>query len=99
MSVFARVHMPALGGATEWLNSEPLRPAELQGRVVVVNFWTLTCMNLLRQERYVRASSRAYRDEGLVVIGVHTQEFRFEHECERLRKEPKQRGIDDRGAL
>ena len=52
MSVFARVHMPSLGGATGWLNSERLGPAELRGRVVLVNFWTLTCTNWLRQEPY-----------------------------------------------
>jgi hypothetical protein len=94
MSVFARVHMPSLGGATEWLNSEPLGPAELQGRVVLVNFWTLTCINWLRQEPYVRVWSQAYRDDGLVVIGVHTPEFSFEHEVERVRQATKERAID-----
>ena len=73
------------GGAIEWLNSEPLGPAELRGHVVLVNFWTLTCINWLRQEPYVRAWSRAYRDDGLVVIGVHTPEFSFEHEIELIR--------------
>jgi thiol-disulfide isomerase/thioredoxin len=92
--VFARVHMPSLGGATEWLNSEPLGPAELQGRVVVVNFWTLTCINWLRQEPYVRAWSQAYGDDRLVVIGVHTPEFAFEHEIDRVRHATKERGID-----
>jgi thiol-disulfide isomerase/thioredoxin len=92
--VFRRVHMPSLGGATEWLNSEPLGPAELQGRVVVVNFWTLTCINWLRQEPYVRAWSQAYRDDGLVVIGVHTPEFAFEHEIDRVRQATKERAID-----
>jgi thiol-disulfide isomerase/thioredoxin len=72
--------MPSLGGATEWLNCEPLGPAELRGHVVLVNFWTLTCINWLRQEPYVRAWSQAYRDDGLVVIGVHTPEFSFEHD-------------------
>ena len=80
MTVFERVHMPSFAGATEWLNSEPLGPAELRGHVVLVNFWTLTCINWLRQEPYVRAWSQAYRDDGLVVIGVHTPEFSFEHE-------------------
>ena len=70
-----RLHMPSLGGATEWLNTEPLGPAKLRGHVVVVNFWTLTCINWLRTEPYVRAWSQAYRDDGLVVIGVHTPEF------------------------
>jgi hypothetical protein len=74
--------MPPLGGATEWLNSEPLGPAELRGYVVLVNFWTLTCINWLRQEPYVRAGSQAYQDDGLVVIGVHTPEFSFEHEID-----------------
>ena len=50
MSEFARVHMPSLGGGTEWLNSGPLGPAELRGHTVLVNFWTLTCTNWLRQE-------------------------------------------------
>jgi hypothetical protein len=58
MAVFGRLRMPSLGGATGWLNSEPLGPAELRGRVVLVNFWTLTCINWLRQEPYVRAWSR-----------------------------------------
>jgi thiol-disulfide isomerase/thioredoxin len=94
MSVFARVHMPSLGGATEWLNSEPLGPAELRGRVVLVNFWTLTCINWLRQEPYVRAWSQAYRDDGLVVIGVHTPEFSFEHDIDGVRRATKERAID-----
>src|ERR671925_681325 len=80
MSVFARVHMPALDGAAEWLGSEPLGPAELRGHVVLVDFWTLTCINWLRQEPYVRAWSQAYRDDGLIVVGVHTPEFSFERE-------------------
>ena len=94
MTVFARLHMPSLGGATEWLNSEPLGPAELRGHVVLVNFWTLTCINWLRQEPYVRAWSQAYRDDGLVVIGVHTPEFSFEHEIDRVRQATKERAID-----
>jgi thiol-disulfide isomerase/thioredoxin len=94
MTVFARVHMPSLGGATEWLNSEPLGPAELRGHVALVNFWTLTCINWLRQEPYVRAWSQAYRNDGLVVIGVHTPEFSFEHEIERVRQATKERAID-----
>ncbi len=86
--------MPALDGATAWLNSEPLDPAGLRGHVVVVNFWTLTCINWLRQEPYVRAWSQAYRDDGLVVIGVHTPEFSFEHEIDRVRQATRERGID-----
>ena len=86
--------MPSLGGATGWLNSEPLEPAGLRGHAVLVNFWTLTCINWLRQEPYVRAWSRAYRDDGLIVIGVHTPEFAFEHELERVRLATQVREID-----
>jgi thiol-disulfide isomerase/thioredoxin len=94
MSVSARVHMPPLGGATGWLGSEPLGPAELRGHVVLVNFWTLTCINWLRQEPYVRAWSRAYRDDGLIVIGVHTPEFSFEHDIDLVEQAVKERDID-----
>jgi hypothetical protein len=61
MTVFGHLHMPALDGAAEWLNSEPLGPAELRGHVVLGNFWTLTCSNWLRTEPYVRG--RSHRDE------------------------------------
>jgi thiol-disulfide isomerase/thioredoxin len=94
MSLFERVRMPSLGGATAWLNSEPLGPAELQGHVVLFNFWTLTCINWLRQEPYVRAWSQAYRDDGLIVIGVHTPEFSFEHELDGVRQATVERAID-----
>ena len=86
--------MPALDVATEWLNSEPLGPAELRGHVVLVDFWTLTCINWLRTEPYVRAWSQAYRDDGLVVLGVHTPEFSFEQEIDRVRLQVQARGID-----
>ena len=89
-----RPPMPSLDGATEWLNSEPLGLAELRGHPVVVNFWTLTCINWLRTEPYVRAWSRAYRDDGLVVVGVHTPEFSFEHETDRVQLATKEREID-----
>ena len=94
MTVFERLQMPSLNVATEWLNSEPLGPAELRGHVVLVNFWTLTCINWLRQEPYVRAWSHAYRNDGLVVIGVHTPEFSFEHEIDGVRQATKERAID-----
>ena len=94
MAVFERVHMPSLAGATEWLNSEPLGPAELRGHVVLVNFWTRTCINWLRQEPYVRAWSQAYRDDGLIVIGVHTPEFSFEHDIDGVRRATSERAID-----
>jgi hypothetical protein len=92
--VFDRLHMPAFDGATAWLNSAPLSPAELRGHVVVVNFWTLTCINWLRTEPYVRGWWQAYRNDGLVVIGVHTPEFSFEHDIERVRRATQVREID-----
>jgi thiol-disulfide isomerase/thioredoxin len=94
MGVFTRPHMPALDGATAWVNSEQLELSELRGKVVLVNFWTLTCINWLRQEPYVRAWSQAYRDDGLLVIGVHTPEFSFEHDLEGVRQAVKERAID-----
>jgi hypothetical protein len=86
--------MPAFAGATEWLNSEPLGLAELRGHAVLVNFWTWTCINWLRQEPYVRAWSRAYRDDGLVVVGVHTPEFSFEHEIDGVGRAATERGVE-----
>src|SRR6478736_3091120 len=86
--------MPPLDGATAWINSEPLGPTDLRGLVVLVNFWTLTCINWLRQEPYVRAWSQAYRDDGLIVLGVHTPEFTFEHEITQVRRAVKERNID-----
>ncbi|MFF5076590.1 redoxin domain-containing protein [Actinoplanes sp. NPDC000266] len=79
--------LPLLDGATGWLNTEPLRPEELRGKVVLVNFWTFTCVNWLRQLPYVRAWHEKYASRGLVVLGVHTPEFRFEHNLEEVRRE------------
>src|SRR5215469_14404986 len=93
MSIEGRT-MPSLSGAAEWLNSEPLSASALQGSVVLVNFWTLTCINWLRTEPYVRAWSQAYREDGLTVIGVHTPEFSFEHETDRIRAAIQARAID-----
>jgi thiol-disulfide isomerase/thioredoxin len=92
--MFERAPMPSLAGAAEWFNSAPLVLTELRGRVVLVNFWTLTCINWLRQEPYVRAWSGAYRDDGLVVIGVHTPEFSFEHDTGRVQRATRERRID-----
>jgi thiol-disulfide isomerase/thioredoxin len=94
VSIFQRVYIPSFDGATGWLNSEPLGPAELRDHVVLVNFWTWTCINWLRQEPYVRAWSQAYRDDGLIVIGVHTPEFSFEHDFDGVRRAVKVREID-----
>jgi thiol-disulfide isomerase/thioredoxin len=94
VTVFARVHLPSFAGATEWLNSEPLGPVQLRGHVVLVNFWTWTCINWLRQEPYVRAWSQEYRDDGLIVVGVHTPEFSFEHDLDGVRRAVEEREID-----
>jgi hypothetical protein len=77
-------HFPSLEGATGWLNSEPLTPDGLRGKVVAVDFCTYTCINWLRSLPYVRAWSRTYGDRGLVVIGVHTPEFAFERDVENI---------------
>jgi cytochrome c biogenesis protein CcdA/thiol-disulfide isomerase/thioredoxin len=70
--------MPTLGGATEWINSPPLTADGLRGKVVLVDFWTYSCINCLRTLPYVRAWAEKYKDQGLVVIGVHSPEFAFE---------------------
>ena len=77
-------HLPPFVGATEWLNSEPLTPEGLRGRVVLVDFWTYTCVNWLRTLPYVRAWAAKYADQGLSTIGVHTPEFDFEHDVDNV---------------
>ncbi len=77
--------LPSFAGATGWLNSPPLTTAGLRGKVVVVDFWTYTCINWLRQLPYVRAWAGKYSGHGLVVIGVHTPEFPFEHDLGNVR--------------
>jgi thiol-disulfide isomerase/thioredoxin len=77
-------HLPGFDGATGWLNSPPLTPEGLRGRVVLVQFWTYTCINWLRTLAYLRAWADRYQDQGLVVIGVHTPEFDFEHDLDNL---------------
>jgi thiol-disulfide isomerase/thioredoxin len=72
--------LPSLGGATGWLNSPPLTAAGLRGKVVLIDFWTYTCINWLRSLPYVRAWAEKYKDQGVVVIGVHTPEFPVEHD-------------------
>src|SRR5580700_5157449 len=72
--------MPDLDGAIGWLNSAPLNRKSLRGKVVLVNFWTYTCINSLRPLPYVKSWATKYKDAGLVVIGAHTPEFSFEHE-------------------
>jgi thiol-disulfide isomerase/thioredoxin len=78
--------MPSLGGATAWLNSLPLSSAGLRGHVVLIDFWTYTCINWLRTLPYVRAWAEKYKDHGVVTIGVHSPEFSFEHDLENVRR-------------
>jgi thiol-disulfide isomerase/thioredoxin len=94
MAVFGHTRVPPLDGAVAWLNSEPLDRAALLGRVVLFDFWTLTCINWLRTAPYIRAWWQAYRGDGLVVIGVHTPEFSFERDVALVRGANAQRGID-----
>jgi thiol-disulfide isomerase/thioredoxin len=81
--------LPSLGGATEWLNSPPLTAAGLRGKVVLIDVWTYTCINWLRTLPYVRAWADKYKDQGLVVIGVHAPEFAFEHNVDNVRRAAK----------
>jgi thiol-disulfide isomerase/thioredoxin len=94
MTTSGRRTIPSFGGASQWLNAEPPRPEELRGRVTLVDFWTLTCINWLRTEPYIRSWSKAYAGDGLVVIGVHTPEFSFEHEIYRVRQAIRDRSIE-----
>ncbi len=86
--------LPALYGATEWLNSIPLTAAGLRGRVVVVDFWTYSCINWLRSLPYVRAWADKYQDRGLVTIGVHTPAFDFEHDVDNVRRAAQEMLVD-----
>jgi thiol-disulfide isomerase/thioredoxin len=79
-------HLPGFDQATGWLNSPPLTAAGLRGQVVLVQFWTYTCINWLRTLAAVRAWADRYRDQGLVVVGVHTPEFDFEHDPDNVRQ-------------
>ena len=79
--------------ATAWLNSAPLTAADLRGKVVLVDFWTYTCINWLRTLPYVRAWAARYKDQGLVVIGVHTPEFSFEEDVDNVRRAAKEIGV------
>jgi len=77
---------PGFDGATGWLNSGPLNAEQLRGKVVLVNFWTYSCINCIRTLPYVRAWAEKYKDQGLVVVGVHTPEFAFEKKVENIRQ-------------
>jgi thiol-disulfide isomerase/thioredoxin len=86
--------MPSLGRANAWLNTHPLSGAELRGKVVLVDFWTYTCINWRRTLPYVRAWADKYRDHGLIVVGVHTPEFSFEKDLHNVRREAQQQHVD-----
>jgi thiol-disulfide isomerase/thioredoxin len=86
--------LPGFEGATGWLDSEPLTPAGLRGRVVAVDFWTYTCINWLRTLPYRRAWHAKYRDHGLTLIGVHTPEFGFERNVDSITARSKDFGVD-----
>jgi thiol-disulfide isomerase/thioredoxin len=86
--------LPGLGRATGWLNSPPLTPASLRGKVVLIDFWTYTCINWLRTLPHVSAWAEKYKDQGLVVIGVHTPEFEFEKNVDNVRRAVQERQID-----
>lgn len=86
-------NLPSLGGAVQWLNSPPLTAQALKGKVVLVDFWTYSCINCLRTLPYVKAWAEKYRDQGLVVIGVHTPEFAFERDVGNVTKAMKDLGI------
>jgi thiol-disulfide isomerase/thioredoxin len=92
--MFGNARIPSLDGATEWINSEPLTPADLHGHVVLFDFWTYTCINWLRTLPYIRGWSRKYKDDGLIVIGVHTPEFEFEHDLENVRHQVMAMDVD-----
>jgi thiol-disulfide isomerase/thioredoxin len=77
--------LPGFDGATGWLNSEPLTAEGLRGKIVLVDFWTYTCINWLRTLAYVRAWAERYAEHGLVVVGVHTPEFPFERDVDNVR--------------
>ena len=86
--------LPSLGGATEWLNSPALTAAGLRGKVVLIDIWTYTCINWIRTLPYVRAWAGKYKNQGLVVIGVHTPEFAFEKNVDNVRRAAKDMKVD-----
>jgi thiol-disulfide isomerase/thioredoxin len=93
-AVVTQGHLPSLDGATGWLNSRPLTTAELRGKVVLVDFWTYTCINWLRTLGYVRAWAEKYEDHGLVTVGAHTPEFPFEHDVDNVREAAKDLAVE-----
>ncbi|WP_323120387.1 cytochrome c biogenesis protein DipZ [Burkholderia alba] len=86
--------LPALDGAVQWLNSPPLTARSLRGKVVLIDFWTYSCINCLRTLPYVKAWAQKYKDQGLVVIGVHAPEFAFERNIDNVKKATRDLGVD-----
>ncbi len=86
--------MPSFDGATQWFNSPPLASASLRGKVVLVDFWTYSCINCLRTLPYLKAWNEKYRDQGLVIIGVHTPEFAFEKDPRNVGQAIRDLGIE-----
>ncbi len=84
---------PGLNGAVEWLNSPPLTAEGLRGKVVLIDFWTYSCINCLRTLPYVKAWADKYKEQGLVVIGVHAPEFAFERNIDNVRKASRDLGV------
>jgi len=94
VSLFSEGSMPSLDGATGWLNSQPLKRADLRGKVTLIDFWTYSCINWRRTLPYLRAWDAKYREHELVVIGVHTPEFGFEKNVDNVRQAVKEVKID-----
>ena len=94
MNLGAERELPSLERASGWINSESLTAAGLRGRVVLVDFWTYSCINWLRTLPYVRSWAGKYGPDRLTVVGVHTPEFRFEHDVDNVRRAVREMGID-----
>jgi thiol-disulfide isomerase/thioredoxin len=92
-SIVGSAPLYGLSGATGWINSKPLTAKELKGKVVLVDFWTYSCINCLRSLPYIEAWAQKYKDNGLVVIGVHTPEFAFEKQLPNVQKAVQKFGI------
>lgn len=84
---------PEFTGIQQWLNSEPLSMGQLRGKVVLVDFWTYTCINCIRTLPYVKSWHEKYKDQGLVVVGVHTPEYPFERSTDNVKTAIKRFGI------
>ena len=89
-----RAQAPSIEGATQWLNSRPISDADLRGKVVLIDFWTYSCINCLRTLPYIKAWDAKYRDKGFVIIGVHAPEFAFERDINNVKKAVKELGVN-----